>query len=235
MAVNINFETLFEFLRNEKKRDELQKLDSNFFESLLSYLIEKKKLLEQQQSKVDIFSVTERAKTERQLTSVLQIIKELYERREKKIINMAINKVRTGSGLIDTSALLKEEQSFYNDMVEILSRYKKGLLSNLLSCRQPNVEVAEKKEVKEKKKEGKEDKKDNKKELSKDEKDESVSPISNKDEILVRFISPIPKFYGPELEVYGPFDEEDMAKLPRKVAEVLINKARAEEIKDSSD
>ena len=48
---------------------------------------------------------------------------------------------------------------------------------------------------------------------------------------LVRIIHPIPKFVGTDLNIYGPFEQEDVSLLPRKVADLLINKNRAEEIK----
>ena len=50
---------------------------------------------------------------------------------------------------------------------------------------------------------------------------------------LVRFINAVPKFVGPELEEYGPFQEEDIAKLPVEIAEVLISKGRVEEIEEN--
>ena len=49
----------------------------------------------------------------------------------------------------------------------------------------------------------------------------------------VKFLSQVPKFVGPELEVYGPFDANSETDLPPAIASVLINKGRAEEIKDS--
>ena len=36
---------------------------------------------------------------------------------------------------------------------------------------------------------------------------------------------------GEDLKIYGPFEKEDVSNIPRKVAEVLIKKNRAEEIK----
>ena len=42
----------------------------------------------------------------------------------------------------------------------------------------------------------------------------------------------MPKFVGPELEEYGPFEEEDIANLPAEIADVLISKAKADEIKE---
>ena len=44
----------------------------------------------------------------------------------------------------------------------------------------------------------------------------------------------MPKFAGPELEEYGPFEEEDIANLPTEIAEVLINKSKVEEIKEEN-
>jgi len=46
----------------------------------------------------------------------------------------------------------------------------------------------------------------------------------------VRFLNPMPRFLGPELEEYGPFDEEDIVSLPSRVVDVLVKKERAEEI-----
>ena len=40
----------------------------------------------------------------------------------------------------------------------------------------------------------------------------------------------IPQFVGDDLEVYGPFESEDISNLPTRVAEVLIKNNRAEEL-----
>ena len=47
---------------------------------------------------------------------------------------------------------------------------------------------------------------------------------------MIRFISPVPKFVVEELEVYGPFEEDDVANLPEKVSDLLIQRNRAEKI-----
>ena len=46
----------------------------------------------------------------------------------------------------------------------------------------------------------------------------------------VRFLSPVPRFLGPKLEEYGPFDEEDVANLPSIIVDILVEKGRAEGI-----
>ncbi len=42
----------------------------------------------------------------------------------------------------------------------------------------------------------------------------------------VRFLCAVPKFVGPNLEVYGPFSENDTAMLPDSIVNVLLNKGR---------
>ena len=49
----------------------------------------------------------------------------------------------------------------------------------------------------------------------------------------VRFLGSVPKFVGKELEIYGPYEKEDVANLPLDIANMLINKGTAEEIKQS--
>ena len=57
--------------------------------------------------------------------------------------------------------------------------------------------------------------------------EESASDGASK---TIRFLSPVPKFVGEELEVYGPFEEDDVANLPFRIASLLIKKGRAEEL-----
>jgi len=47
---------------------------------------------------------------------------------------------------------------------------------------------------------------------------------------LLRFVHAVPKFVGSDLNVYGPFEEEDMANVPSDVAMVLVEKKRAEKV-----
>ena len=56
-------------------------------------------------------------------------------------------------------------------------------------------------------------------------------PTTNK---LVRFVHPTPQFMTPDLQVQGPFEKEDISYIPEKVANTLIKKKRAEEIKSET-
>ena len=110
--INITYETLFELLRREKNREELQKLDKSFYQDVVSYLKGKEEAIEQLKTKQDLFVGEEKAKAEKQLENIRKILKEFYDKREKKIIEMTMDASRTSSIAIDTSAMLQEEKQF---------------------------------------------------------------------------------------------------------------------------
>lgn len=207
--VTITYETLFELLRREKERTELQKLDSSFFGNLLMYLKDKQAIISKQQT--DLFSAEEKRKTEDQLINVKKIIKELYERREKKIVSMAVDKSRNRSAIIDNSVFLKEERDLFDNLIKVMDNSRESVLSNLLSLKEPSAVQGFTSAA-------------NPNLVRKEEK------TADKETKLVRFIHAVPKFVGKELEEYGPFEEEDIASLPVEIANVLIKKNRVEEI-----
>ena len=205
--VVITYETLFELLKREKERPDLQRLEPAFFSDTISYIKDKKKILEAKSDSP--FAVEERKKTERQLENIYKIIRELYERREKKIINLALDRSRTKSSLIDTTALLKEEKVVFDALTGLLDTYREAILHSVLDEKMPFMQAM----------------------YDKPKEDFKTAFELKKPTKLVRFAHPVPKFVGPELEEYGPFEAEDIANLPSEVADVLISKGRVEEIK----
>ncbi|MEM3126528.1 MAG: hypothetical protein QW331_00465 [Candidatus Woesearchaeota archaeon] len=198
--ISITFETLFEFLRREKMRDELQEIDKNFFSLVSEYIQEKMQIINDLKDKTDIFSLEERKNTEKQLEGIRKIAKELYERREKKIIEMAINKSRTGSSLIDVSLLLENEKKLFDEFVELLSNSREDVLCKLLDGRIKKTTIREK-----------------------------VQLISSQKSNFTKLIfkTAVPKFVDAELNVYGPFEENDLAEIPTELANVLVAKGKA--------
>jgi DNA replication initiation complex subunit (GINS family) len=141
--VVITYETLFEIFRREKNRGELQKLDDAFLRNVITYLIQKKNIIERQSAQTTLFSEEDRINAEKQAYNIKKIIRDIYERREKKIIDMALNKSRTQSLLVDDSALLKEERVFYNEIVRILDRHRHDILMKLLNAEMPEITIEE--------------------------------------------------------------------------------------------
>ena len=200
---NITYESLYEILRKEKSQEELQKLDSNFFMQVIEYLRTKKQILESQESKDSIFASAEIQKTKKQLENSQKILKELCERRENKIVQMALFSSRSESR-VDYEAMLIEEKNLYTSIISSLNGFRINIVNNIISGNLPSIE--EPKPIKTL---------ENKKNTAK----------------LVRFTTAVPKFVGDDLNIYGPYEEHDVANLPLKVADVLINRNRVELIK----
>ena len=129
--VNITYETLFEILRREKDKEELQKLSDSFFNDVIIYLEDKKKAL----SDVTLQSFGDKKKLEEEFGNIKKILKDLYERREKKIVNLALNISRTKSNLIDTSGLLKEEKELFDSLMKALDNGRECIVNKLLESK----------------------------------------------------------------------------------------------------
>jgi len=143
--VIITYETLFELLRRERQRQELQELGPEFFRNVLSYLNEKQKILDSQKTKDSIFS-RETEKTIKQLQNTKKLIRDLYERREHKIIELALSNSRLKEKV--EANMLSEEKQLYNTILETLNQYRKSILFSLLSNQLPEInDIVRKKEA----------------------------------------------------------------------------------------
>ena len=199
--VVLTYETLYEILRREKSKEEIQKIDNNFFNDVLNYLKEKQKAYDDSLAKDDVFSRDEREKLHIQLNNIKRILKDLYDVRERKIISLGINRSRINSNVINTTNLLAEEKALFEGLVAVLQVHRHGIINKVLDLRQPDISISE----------------NNKTEIPKPK-----DNITN-----VKFLDKIEQFVGKELELYGPFDKNDEAKLPRELADVLIKQGKA--------
>ena len=232
--INITYETLFDLLRREKGREELQDMGETFSQDVISYLEEKRKILTEDKGKLDTFSEEEKEKTKVQLENIKKILRELYERREKKILSVALYKSREPSTLVDTAVMLEYEKEFFNKTVELLNKYRGDILMNMLynkpkqgTQQQPEIkqepEIPQEKPQEEKPIETQPQESEIKKETPQE------SP-NQKEKKKITFTHTVPKFLGRELEVYGPFEPGETAELPLELSDILIKKGRAEEI-----
>lgn len=217
-SVVITYETLFELLNRERDRPELQKLEPSFFADVVQYLMERGGYTEEVKRNASI-TFEEKMKAEKQFHNLHKIIKEIYERREKKILFMALDKSRTKSSIIDTSSLLNDERAMFDAITRMLDNFRKGILESVISQNAPFVAQEKSPEIK--------------KEAPKEEQFFQPADEISKSTKLVRFVHAVPKFVGTELEEYGPFQEEDVANLPLEIAELLVSKGRVEEINES--
>tara|TARA_Y100000034_G_C6733665_1_gene325169 strand:- start:72 stop:713 length:642 start_codon:yes stop_codon:yes gene_type:complete len=202
----ITYDFLYDILRREKDRVELQKLDDFFYENTINYMEEKKQILKSQEEKESIFTEPEVQKTRKQIENIQKIIKELYETRENKILQLATMASKTNNHSTHKENMLKEEKSFYEEVSYTLNSYRENLLNNLMRGKKIVLEGPIKREE------------------SKDLKDQIMPPKTTKS---LKFINEVPSFVGTDLNIYGPFQKEDTANVPLDVANLLIKSNKA--------
>ncbi len=231
-TIKITYESLFELLRNEKNKEELQSLDKEFFKNIIEYLNEKKSILDKPDD--NIFIESEKQKARHQLENIKKITKDLCQRREKKIISMALIKSTVGAN-VDESNLLEEEKLIFDYLVDLFDKYKTNVLNKIIEGVAPDKDglIVNKIVNNINIKEG-----INKIGTIKDQKYDEVIKNGIFDENMeikeenkvIRFLQYIPSFLGTDLNNYGPFEPEDIARLPCRMAKLLIDKKAAEEI-----
>jgi len=205
--IAITFETLYDILRREKNREELQELNETFFEDVVEYLKEKQKSLEAS-GQENLFADENRIKIQQQTENIKRIIRDIYDIREKKIIALARDVSRTGTNLINMKALLSEEERIYKSLLSLFDKFRKNILHKILVTELPNLEEEEPKTIK------------------------RPAKTNNPGYKLVRFLQPVQQFVGPDLEAVGPFKKDDIATLPDKIVEVLLSKESIEIIEE---
>jgi DNA replication initiation complex subunit (GINS family) len=247
--VKITYETLFDLLRREKSRSELQQFDSSFYQDVVSYLKEKKGTIRTEEHTL-LFSRGEQEKIKIQIHNIQKILKELYEIREKKVINLSINKVRTESNLIDTSNLLPEEASLFNETCELLTKYKEGIINHVIAMELPVIDMKQgiyAKQIHSQNEERSEFSYENKEEenrksievkekenifdslpLKEEKKAEAIQTSKNSKNIKVKILNDLPKFMGQDKSIYGPYSKQDEVELPEEIINILLKKGRVE-------
>lgn len=213
--MNITYETLFDILRIEKGREDLQELRPTFFADVVAYLRQKQELLKKKEHESSIDVYDELRKMQIQYENIKHIIKEIYERREKKILLMALNNSRTKIESEDGKHILLEEGVLYTSLKQVFDQQRSSLLQNIL---QGTFSLMEQKNVVQQKEE-----------RTEQEETESAGKNAGENTILrIRFLKEIDSFVGPELETYGPYPVGHITELPRQIAEILVEKGNAE-------
>jgi DNA replication initiation complex subunit (GINS family) len=210
----ITYEMLFEILRKEKNHEDLQKIDVDFYDELHAYVTEKSRSLSEK-PRLDQFvegHEQEQNAIRTQLQNIKKLIKDIFDRRERKIIEMAINKAKTGSNIIDSSALLPQEKAFFNEQIELIGSFRSEILDSALLMQKPFQKAPESPQTAEQPKE-----------LNMALDDPNDNPFKK-----VHMLESVPKFVGIDLEVYGPFTADEQVALREEIAEMLVktNKAK---------
>ncbi len=232
--VVLTYEKLYELLRREKGKEELQNLDPQFLLQTVSYLREKDLSYKGSGLKNDVFSMNEHQRLQTELHNIHRLVKELYERREKKIIDMALNRSRTNANIIDTTNLLMEERALFDQMVATLDTFRMGVLQNLLMLKDPHLSHLsfstsfnhQAPVVEDLTRPAPGSHTMTSANLSAQTAQTNAQSSGAK---YVRFLQSVPQVVGMEMETYGPFEPNQTASIPSEIADIWIEQGAAVE------
>jgi len=201
MTSVLTYDTLREIQYNEKNSEKLVDLDNSFYESIEEYFNRKG-------PKDDL--------TEIELRNAKNILKDIQDRRERKILSQALVAVRSGMR-INTSMMTSREEGLFKNLVTIMKKHREEAAKPV-------------KRKKETKTESKQPKQDNTPHTSHPtpEPEESEPTISY---IKVKILEELPEIVGADFDTYGPFKKGDIVKIPDKNADIFIEKEKAELVK----
>ncbi len=204
--MTITYETLFEILRKEKNQEDLQTLEQDFFVEVEKYVREKSDKLNENPRLNEFMEGHEQQMNalRTQISNIKRLIRDIFERRERKIIEMAVNKAKTGSNIVDTSALLPQEKLFFEEQINTITKFIENNLNPSLGLQKPANDVSKPKDL------------------------NMAHSEENNELKKVKITEAVPKFVGVDLEVYGPYDTSDEIELNPEIADMLIktNKAK---------
>lgn len=250
--IRITYETLFDFLMNEKKKSNLQPLPKTFFDDVLNYIKKKYDNLTNTKTEDLIFSL-EKEKGLRELNNIKAIVREIIERRIKKIMDLALVSMKTNTISEEEKNLLEEERRLFDLLKDPLIKYNQSVVNNLMNLtriyfnldlkdNETEKDNVQNKIIEDDRNKLKEEinQKTEQKDNEKNKKDNSnikdkfeTTDLNLEEFTVIRVLTPLPKFIGADLKIYGPYLEDDIVKLPKNIADLLIKKKRAEKIEIS--
>jgi DNA replication initiation complex subunit (GINS family) len=234
--VPLTYEQLFDTLRREKSRDDLQKLEKEFYEKVRIFLSIKLDTIVAERNSQGVESLAaQRAQIEYQ--NVKKILKEIYERRERKIVTLAMHRTRTEAAVIDHDLLLPEEKLFFESLLHLMVQNREQILSSIES-REPIVVTPRMTQTYAQPTSYDQDMPMTSGATTIPVRQAADVEVAAGDtyssmpegQLSVRFIAPVPKFVGKDLRVFGPYEEGQTAELPDDIAQILIRKGRAQEL-----
>ena len=105
----LTYEALREIQRNEKSSEKLFELEEEFYNAFNGY-IEQRQKSQEESSTIEI-------------QNAKNILRDIIDRREKKILNQALRAARTQEK-IDKGPMTEKEQELYEALVNVLNEYR---------------------------------------------------------------------------------------------------------------
>ena len=227
----ITFETIYEILRNEKKNEELNKLDFSFLADATQYLKERQ-----------ASALPDDELTQKQISNVKRMLTEIIERREAKIVKLAMHSARLSVNFVDKSKLTDVELALFYELNKRLRDYRASVLDAMLKG--AYVSTVPQAPLQQEAKEEIAPSPALAAEMTSTTNDVEIevqdtvsqaqdlktpvrsSPVNDSFK-AVTFTANVSKFVGENMEIFGPYTKDEQAKLPRKIADILIARQQA--------
>lgn len=211
-AANITYDKLFEILRIERTDPNLQKLPSTFFADVRAYLKLKQDSIDKSKDSTDLFAAEHVETAQQQIRNATKILTDIYDRRERKIMNLALNKAKAASHSIDTSHLLTEEKALFTQIVSMLAAQRNTVQQLLTSSVAPVVVSPVSLSIAA---------------ANSDVKKAENFAVSEKNYEVIEAVS---EFFGPDMKHYGPYAVGDRASFSDQIARILLKKNLVKQI-----
>ncbi len=197
----MDVKTLREIQRKEKMSPYLQDIGKDFYRALREYLGRVLNGIKEAKDS-DTSNLALRLA---EFENIKNIVNDLYETRERKIVSNALYYVKSGDA-VEAKNLVKEEEEVLRKIVDLLKSKRQAVLDRTL---QGERLVQEEKPVK--------------------WPDKRKPAQGLKQEFLtVRVLKDLPSIVGVDGRVYGAFKTEDLVTMPRANAETFIHRGVAE-------
>ncbi|HDN96186.1 MAG TPA: DNA replication complex GINS family protein [Thermoplasmatales archaeon] len=175
----LNYSKLRNIEQREKTSPHLTDVGIDFYKLAYEYVKELEEKIEEEKlknpSSKKLLLLTD------ELRNTRRILESIFERREKKIILLALSAVRGGKAAPEN--LTREEKIFYDSLVTLLKEHRKRAFES-----------------------------------------------GEKEFIIIRVLEDIPQFVGSDMKKYN-LRKEDVIALPPDLANILIKRGAAEEVK----
>jgi DNA replication factor GINS len=115
----ITFELIRRIQREEQRVPKLTKLPDNFYQNVAAYLQQKRKMTETRDDR----------RGGLEIKNIERLVEDIFNRRERKILNQVIISVRTG---MSPENLTEEEDVFFNVLLNSLKDRRDNTLKKML-------------------------------------------------------------------------------------------------------
>jgi len=238
----LSYETISSIHRKEKKAKRLIKLDPDFFGDLISH-VEKLRLEYERAHHEDPSSPTTLLLGD-EFRKVKSIARDIYDRRERKVIKAVLSKVTGGNP--DTNNMMRREDMLFEKLTEILKKKREETFGGRPTAKRrekepssPSEHTPEEGPQPDSDQTVREEESPLKEEPSRDEPEliteppapsegkEGSSPIV--DSMMVRILEDLDSFVASDMNTYD-LHKEDVITLPRDTAMLLCTRGKAKAV-----